>query len=185
MLLAPVFKPRRAVPAPQVASGTFAGLVLGASVVAAVIGAAEFTRRNAPCIDSGQQWAPDRAAANFIGRSGLKGRLLVWFDWGEYAIWHFAPGLKVSMDGRRETVYSLTTLRRLYDLFDTRAEWRSDLATLDPTVAWLRPELPLTVELERQGWHRAFASSNSVVLTRHPAPPPSELALSGPRCFPD
>src|SRR5690606_14688422 len=35
-----------------------------------------------------------------------EGRLVTFFDWGQYALWHFAPRLKVSMDGRRETVYS-------------------------------------------------------------------------------
>ena len=33
-------------------------------------------------------------------------RVLVWFNWGEYAIWHLSPRMRVSIDGRRETVYS-------------------------------------------------------------------------------
>ena len=28
------------------------------------------------------------------------------FDWGEYVLWHLSPQIKVSIDGRRETVYS-------------------------------------------------------------------------------
>ena len=28
------------------------------------------------------------------------------FDWGEYVIWHLGPQVRVSVDGRRETVYA-------------------------------------------------------------------------------
>jgi hypothetical protein len=37
---------------------------------------------------------------------GVAGNLGVHFDWGEYVIWHLGPRVKVSIDGRRETVYS-------------------------------------------------------------------------------
>ena len=49
---------------------------------------------------------PDPDAADFIEANQLRGNLLNWFDWGEYVIWRFGPDLKVSVDGRRETVYS-------------------------------------------------------------------------------
>ena len=49
---------------------------------------------------------PDREVASYVRSERLNGNVLTWFDWGQYAIWHFGPDLKVSMDGRRETVYS-------------------------------------------------------------------------------
>jgi hypothetical protein len=36
----------------------------------------------------------------FIKQSGLRGNMLVFFDWAEYAIWHLYPGCKVFLDGR-------------------------------------------------------------------------------------
>lgn len=52
------------------------------------------------------------ATANFPARaiallkdSGLSGNLVTHFGWGEYALWHLGPRIKVSVDGRRETVY--------------------------------------------------------------------------------
>ncbi len=48
---------------------------------------------------------PTRAVA-LLKASGVKGNLVILYDWGEYALWHLDPNVKVSMDGRRETVYS-------------------------------------------------------------------------------
>ncbi len=48
---------------------------------------------------------PARAVA-LIKQSGINGNLALNFEWGEYAIWHLSPGIKVSVDGRRETIYS-------------------------------------------------------------------------------
>ena len=33
----------------------------------------------------------DVEAASFIAANRLNGRMLTWFVWGEYAIWHFGP----------------------------------------------------------------------------------------------
>jgi hypothetical protein len=46
------------------------------------------------------------AAVALLKQSGTSGNLAVDFDWGEYAIWHLGPRIKVSIDGRRETVYT-------------------------------------------------------------------------------
>ena len=54
---------------------------------------------------------PVRAVA-VLKASGVRGNMAVYFDWGEYVLWHLGPGVKVSYDGRRETIYS-DALRRL------------------------------------------------------------------------
>jgi hypothetical protein len=46
------------------------------------------------------------AATAWLARSGVAAHLAVDFDWGEYVIWHVGPRVQVSVDGRRETVYS-------------------------------------------------------------------------------
>jgi hypothetical protein len=45
------------------------------------------------------------AAIDKIKMSGAAGNMVTPFNWGEYAIWHLGPQVKVSMDGRRETLY--------------------------------------------------------------------------------
>jgi len=79
------------------------GVTLVASVILIVLGA-----REATCI----RIAPERAiaypvrAVEWLERSGVQGNMATYFDWGEYAIWHLYPDIRVGMDGRRETVYS-------------------------------------------------------------------------------
>ncbi|MFI5455370.1 MAG: hypothetical protein ACHRXM_07945 [Isosphaerales bacterium] len=48
---------------------------------------------------------PARAVA-LLKQSGVRGNIAVPFVWGEYVLWQLGPGVKVSIDGRRETVYS-------------------------------------------------------------------------------
>jgi hypothetical protein len=48
---------------------------------------------------------PARAVA-VLKQSGAEGNVACHYNWGEYLIWHLGPRIKVSMDGRRETVYS-------------------------------------------------------------------------------
>lgn len=50
-------------------------------------------------------------AVDWLRRHGAMGRIVVPFDWGGYVIWHLGPQLRVSMDSRRETVYSFAVLR--------------------------------------------------------------------------
>jgi hypothetical protein len=72
-------------------------LLVIASLVVPVV-RATFT-----CVPIGDQ---DPAGVARLHATHGTGRLAVWFDWGQYAIWHLSPRLKVSWDGRRETLYS-------------------------------------------------------------------------------
>src|SRR4029078_343746 len=58
----------------------------------------------------GDRWLPDTTAAKAISTADVSGRMVTWFNWGEYGIWHFGPKLRVSVDGRRETVYAESVL---------------------------------------------------------------------------
>ena len=46
------------------------------------------------------------SAVGFLKQNGIKGQILVPFEWGEYAIWKLYPDCRVSIDGRFRTVYS-------------------------------------------------------------------------------
>ena len=112
------------------------------------------------------------------------GRLLSWFDWGEYAIWHFGPELLVSMDGRRETVYSARVLTKSDALVWHPDDNKAALDALNADYAWLPAHLPLARALGAWGWTTIFNGPTSVILSRQPgnfvpAAPPAERA-----CFP-
>src|SRR5262249_13705264 len=65
---------------------------------------------------------PARAVA-LLRQSGVRGNMAVPFDWGEYILWHIGPGLKVSIDGRRETLYSDETYRQSRDFEQGTGDW--------------------------------------------------------------
>jgi hypothetical protein len=122
---------------------------------------------------------PEREAAAVLRQQ--RGRLLVFFDWGEYAIWHF-PDLKVSFDGRRETVYSDALIEQHAQFYGGSTA----LARLwQPDVIWLPTSLATVGLLEREGWHAAFRGPVSTVLVPHAV---NTLIDTKPetecRCFP-
>jgi hypothetical protein len=111
---------------------------------------------------------PDASVAAYVRVEYLQGKVLTWFDWGQYTIWHFGPGLKVSMDGRRETVYSAAVVNahmRFY--FGSSNEWRyADAIGAD--YVWIPKGLPIALELPLHGWHRLCEGQTSVLFAREP-----------------
>ncbi len=149
-----------------------------------IVGGAVTSARNIGCVrmDAADHPEPDVAALALERR--LQGRLVVWFDWGQYAIWHLAPSLAVSIDGRRETVYSQDVLRRhlnFYYVPSTRSEF---LAFAHPDYIWLPSELPVVPGLREDGWVPLFSSARSVLLARASDDVVSPRSEAGSRCFP-
>src|SRR5262245_52551855 len=84
-------------------------LIVDAVAIAAIVAVSLASQTR--CLEIGNDpWTPDLQAAAALGGASAQGRLVLPFNWGEYAIWHFGPRLRVSIDGRRETVYSERTL---------------------------------------------------------------------------
>lgn len=112
-------------------------------------------------------WIPDREAVRFLRTDSSSTHLLTWFDWGEYAIWHLSPaGIQVSMDGRRETVYSAEVLADHWAFYrNQRDAWRY-ADRIGAERIWLPRELPVVTTLRQHGWHIAFESDRSIVLSR-------------------
>ena len=130
-------------------------------------------------------WIPDRDAVRFLRAESRQMRLLTWFDWGEYAIWHLSPrGVQVSMDGRRETVYSADVLADHWAFYRNEPEsWRyADRIGADRI--WLPRELPVVSTLRQHGWHAAFESERSIVLSRENRPTLAASRDRSPQFFP-
>ncbi len=112
---------------------------------------------------------PDRHVVEFMRQQELRGKILNWFDWGQYVIWHFGPRLQVSMDGRRETVYSDDVFAaHLKFYFGEGDEWRY-ADQLDADFALLPPGLPSVKRLREHGWHTMCEGQSAVLLSRQPA----------------
>ena len=59
------------------------------------------TRKTFTCVGIHPTW-PEPDAVDFMRERQMAGRIVTYFDWGEYAIWNMPAGFKVSMDGRRK-----------------------------------------------------------------------------------
>jgi hypothetical protein len=140
-------------------------------------------------IDSHEFAFPSRAVA-VLKRSGLEGRLLVDFDWGEYVIWHLGPRIQVSVDGRRETVYSPQTLRIDGDFREGRRGWEQILCHGKPTLALVRQGTVAALEMQNMpGWAIAYEDRLCLLLVRDDGSAMELLAETSspatPRCTPE
>jgi hypothetical protein len=136
---------------------------------------------------------PVRAVA-LMDRAGVKGNLATFFDWGEYIIWHLSPKVRVSVDGRRETVYSPESYQRSLRFLYGIGEWdailndpQTDMALVgrdQPTYNLLRlkPGWQLVYEDSLSGLFARENSSLAQAIQNTPAPelPPDGAGL----CFP-
>ena len=126
---------------------------------------------------------PESGAVKFIREANIRGRLLMWFDWGLYAIWHVGDRVKVSYDNRRETVYSAATVTdHLHFYFGERPDYADSIGA---DYAWLRPDLPAVQQLISRGWHVLFQGPRSMILGRQPRTQLVDATTPPQPCFPD
>ena len=188
VLLGPyAVRPAPPVTKPSPPAGALAVVIVGLMAAVAAGCAAFVSYRNIACIEMSGEWTADREAAAFIIDSGLSGRMLTWFNWGEYAIWFLSPTIKVSMDGRRETVYSDDVLGLHLAIYRGEPGWEDALKRLDPDHVWLPATVPTLPRIERMGWRRVFGTAQSIVLSRAGtlSPPSPYSPGSAPEaCFP-
>ena len=136
-------------------------------VCALAFGIASARRATAIPVPPGD--VPDKQVASYLQTAHLTGRMLTWFDWGEYAIWHFGPRLQVSIDGRRETVYGDEVFDAHVRLYRDAPGSLEYVATLNPDYVWLPKRLPVIHDLRANGWHPLCEGSSSILLTRRVA----------------
>lgn len=120
---------------PSRAAGPLTALPM-AIVAAAIFFASPHPLRTG-CMPITGEWAPDLIVGAALQDARPHGRLAVPFNWGQYAIWHFSPGLRVSMDGRRETVYAETTTRLQHEVTKDSPVGRQWLMASKPEFVWM------------------------------------------------
>ena len=127
--------------------------------------------------------APETDAVAFIRDRNIRGRALMYFDYGEYAIWHVGDRLSLSIDNRRETVYSDEVVQahhRFYRGLDPEYPTR-----LGADVVWVPHDSVTIAQLEARGWVRRFAGPRSVILLRQPGALVIGRDSPGSPCFPN
>jgi hypothetical protein len=149
----------------------------------AVIAVARPVGNSFECLPIASDWTPDLAAAASL--KGTSGRLWTTFDWGEYSLWHFGPALKVSIDGRRETIYSdaVVQLHRRFERGDPGAE--AQVRQLAPDYVWLPGSRTTTKAwLAANGYRLDVDTALSFIATRKDLSELRPAAEPMPSCFP-
>jgi hypothetical protein len=117
----------RSRPAPTLVESRSAALV---SMMIAVLFMA-FAAPNFRCISMDPASAFPARAIAVLKQSGVEGNMATVFNWGEFVIWHLGPRIRVSIDGRRETVYSDEVRREVMHFMNGSGEWNAVLQQAD------------------------------------------------------
>jgi hypothetical protein len=147
-------------------------------------------RNNLLCIDvHASSTMPEPEAMEFVRRAQARGRMVTFFDWGQYAIWHKPDDLRVSMDGRRETVYSDRNVDLHLDMYLALRDGLEYLNSLDADYVWIPKDVPLATTLAASpDWAATYQSGRSVIFARRALVPTGTPTYEGStpqcRCFP-
>ncbi|WP_165219179.1 hypothetical protein [Aquisphaera insulae] len=111
-------------------------------------------------------------AVEYLRRGQAEGNMAVPFDWGEYVLWHLGPRVRVSMDGRRETLYAEDEYRRAREFERGTEAWDELLRTGPRTDLILTPVgSPTVPRLAREDdWVPLYRDRTCVVFVRKGMP---------------
>jgi hypothetical protein len=125
------------------------------------------------CITINAQYFPFPArVVALLKQSGFRGNLAVPFAWGEFALWQLGPGVKVSIDGRRETVYSDETYRETLDFERGTGAWDALLKSSTTDLVLTQIGSPTANLMSRtDGWLPLYKDTFCVLFIRagHPS----------------
>jgi hypothetical protein len=172
----PIFRP--------VLTGVF---VVG-TVVLLVMGSSR-----ARCISVPDRIYPMQAVA-LLSAARAEGAMAVDFDWGEYVIWHLGPAVRVSLDGRRETVYSEPRYREGLNFMFGWNEWDAVLRRDGVDLALAKTQRAAYNLLRQQeAWELIHEDTVAALFVRRTSAlaerirataPPEPLPQAGRLCFP-
>jgi len=110
-------------------------------------------------------------AVSLLKQSDVSGNLATEFDWGEYIIWHLGPQIKVSLDGRRETVYTKTAYEQALKFMFGIGEWDAILKQYNTDIALVKMNSSAYNLLKlKAGWIIVFEDSKSVLFLNEKSP---------------
>jgi hypothetical protein len=107
-------------------------------------------------------------AIDYLEQHHLAGKLLVFFNWGEYCLWRLYPQCLVAIDGRYETVYPESLCKEYFAFMGAREGWRDFLAHHPPDL--------ILIELRSRAygllsgdpdWRQVYADPGGALFRRH------------------
>ncbi|HXD21606.1 MAG TPA: hypothetical protein VN654_31590 [Vicinamibacterales bacterium] len=140
--------------------------LLASTAAVTIACAASLSAANTMQVRIDPRHTPETDAVEFLRSQPGSKRLLVWFDWGEYAIWHLSPAMRVSVDGRRETVYSSRVQDEHLRFFFDAPGGAALPGTLAADYVWIPRELPAVRRLDAERWRKCYEGPTSVIFAR-------------------
>lgn len=109
-------------------------------------------------------------AVGFLHKSREPGRILVYYDWGGYAIWSLYPDYRVFLDGRAD-LYGDGLLHQFKTVLQLHSGWRDVLDHWDVETLLVPPSCALAQALLLDGnWKTVYRDPGAIVLVKTPAP---------------
>lgn len=112
------------------------------------------------------------AAVREIQRRGLTGNLLTDYGWGQFALWHLHPRIRVAFDGRYRTVYPPQVEAELMALQRAAENHAAETPLLDhyPTDLALAPAAGSLERYldQRADWVCIFRDGQAAIFVRQP-----------------
>jgi hypothetical protein len=106
-------------------------------------------------------------AVDYIRRQRLAGKLLLGFNWGEYALWSLYPDCRVALDGRYETVYPDEVCEAYWKFINGRPGWRGFLERYPPDMVLVDIRAPIYSLLLNEGtWRQVYADPGCALLKK-------------------
>lgn len=115
-------------------------------------------------------WFYPVGAIEFVRLNELHGNLATPFNWGEYALWKLYPQVKVSFDGRYETVYTPSTTTDNLNFMASQGDWRRLLREYPTDMVLVdRRSAAVQAMANEPGWMAVYADPISALFLRRGA----------------
>jgi hypothetical protein len=143
-------------------TATATAIVAGGLIALALLQLGRLTERVWRARGQIVYWADEYpvGAVAYLRDHGLRGNLAVPLDWGGYALWHLAPAVRVSLDGRFATVYPPQVVEDHFAFFhgDAGADSARLLDAYDTTLVLLPRGVPTALD-GRAAWRLLYSDS--------------------------
>jgi len=105
---------------------------------------------------------------HFLKENGIKGNILLPFEWGEYVIWKLYPDCKVSIDGRFRTVYPQEVIDAHFRVLSDDLKY-NELLDRYPTDIILAKRNPFFHRLisKQKKWIYIYSDSESIIFIKN------------------
>lgn len=121
---------------------------------------------------------PVRAVA-LLKDSGVQGKLVVFFDWGEYVIWHVGPGIQVSTDARRHSAYPHAVYLQNFQFQNGVGDWDALLDEGPADMVLISRRFPaFNLMRLKSDWSLAYEDDVAGLFVRHGSPLRKVLAAT-------